>query len=243
MKKNIENILVTIVIILIFVLININNRWYYKKKIDEERRKYNTELIRNDSLIKVSETQYSKLIADTLTISQLNRKVKQLQIELKAKPKVITETKYIPKEIEKEVEVVKVVGDTVKIEDYYPNKESYFVKYENEISIKDKKGSSKFFFNPLKVTSVVSQRKDGLFQVDFKTPEWLEISSVNIQSTPLEKEKVKNFGILIGAGIGRNFDENKNNIRIESGIRFKRMYLDLGFNTSNTADLTLKFEL
>lgn len=241
MKKNIENILVILVIILIFGLII--NRWYYKKKIDEERRKYNIELIRNDSLIKVSETQYSKLIADTLTISQLNKKIRQLQIDLKAKPKVITEIEYIPKEIEKEVEVVKVVGDTVKIEDYYPNKENYFVKYDNEVSIKDKKGTSKFSFRPLKVTSVVSQRNSGLFQVDFKTPEWLEISSVNIQSTPLEKEKVKNFGILIGAGIGRNFDENKNNIRIESGIRFKRMYLDLGFNTSNTADLTLKFEL
>lgn len=241
MKKNIENILVILVIILIFGLII--NRWCYKKKIDEERRKYNIELIRNDSLIKVSETQYSKLIADTLTISQLNKKVRQLQIDLKAKPKVITEIKYIPKEIEKEVEVVKVVGDTVKIEDYYPDKKNYFVKYENEVSIKDKKGTSKFSFSPLKVTSVVSQRNNGLFQIDFKTPEWLEISSVNIQSTPLEKEKVKNFGLLIGAGIGRNFDENRNNIRIESGIRLKKMYIDLGFNTSNTADLTIKFEL
>lgn len=241
MKKNIENILVILVIILIFGLII--NRWYYKKKIDEERRKYNIELIRNDSLIKVSETQYSKLIADTLTISQLNKKIRQLQIELKAKPKVITEIEYIPKEVEKEVEVVRVVGDTVQIEDYYPNKKEYFVKYENEVSIKDKKGVAKFSFQPLKITSVISERKDGIFQIDFKTPEWLEVQSIDIQSTPMESTKQNNFGFLLGAGVSREFNENRNNIRFETGIRYKKMYLDLGLNTSNIADLALKIEI
>lgn len=214
-----------------------------EKELKSLKELYKKEVLKNDSLVKVNETQYRKLIADTLTISQLNNKIKQLNIKLKEKPKVITEIEYVPKEVEKEVEVVRVIGDTVQIEDYYPNKKEYFVKYENEVSIKDKKGVAKFSFQPLKITSVISERKDGIFQIDFKTPEWLEVQSIDIQSTPIESIKQNNFGFLLGAGMERNFYENKSNIRIETGIRYKKMYLDLGISTSNIADLTLKFEL
>jgi len=213
-----------------------------KRQLEEAHLANRIEILRNDKLKQISETQYQKLVADSLTQRELNKLVAELNLKLDAKPKIIEKIVFVPKEIEKPIDSVIVEGDSIHIIDHYPQKENYFVRYSNKLSLSEQSGIGKFEFNPFNVNIVISQRDDFVFQADVQVPPWLTVGSVDIQATPLIQPKIGNFGFTLGAGAGTEFLTGEGYGRLVGGLRFRRTYLDLGVNTNLSGDAVIKFE-
>lgn len=240
MKINITLILIIIILLLIGGGFWMKN--YYKNQIAEEKLELRKEKLGNDELKQIAEGHYQKLVADTLRVKDLERIVDSLNIELKAKPRIVYQIKYVPKEVEKPVDSISIQDGVIGIEDFYPEKDNYFIRYRNKISLVDSTGTGIWSFNPLSVSAVISERSDGMFVADFKTPSWLSIESVDIQATPLTPTKIDNFGWLLGVGVAKDFRDDAFYGRLSGGIRYKKIYLILGAGTNQTVGANLNFE-
>lgn len=171
------------------------------------------------------------MVADSLNKQQLKDLVKE-NFKLKnTKPKIIEKIVFKIKEVEKPTDQVNIENDSIYIEDYYPDKENFLIKYINKTSITNQKGISKFNFNPFEITGVISQREDGIYQFDLKVPDYVKIGKIDIQAIPIEEVKVDNFGYLFGVGYGQNIETKENFININSYIRYKKFYVGLEATT------------
>jgi hypothetical protein len=240
-----------IIAALILLLIIIGGTAYYinslKQDLKEEQLAHRKEILRNDELKIINETQVRKLIADTLKQSELNKIVADLGIEIdkakNAKPKIVYVVKATPKEVVKETDSLTIDSTGISIESYYPQKKDYFAKYENRITLKDTLGKEKWSFNAIKISGTISQRDDGIFTADFKTPPWLKIDSIDIQATPLEMPKPDNFGFLLGSTYGHSFKEGgEDYLKVTGGLRYKKVYVEVGAGTNSTVEGGLKYE-
>lgn len=241
MKVNITLILIIIILLLIGGMFIGKN--YYEGQIAEVNREKRALVLKNDKLEQISETQYRKLLADSLTQKELNKIVDSLKIKLDAKPKIIYKTKIVIEEVEKPIDSISIDGDTVNIVDHYPDKEEPFVTYKNKFSLSTQTGISDWKFTPFNLSIVVSQRSDGIWQTDTQVPDFMTITDITVQGTPQEPpEKRNRFGFILGAGAGQQLLDNTTYYRVETGIRWGKTYLDVGFNTNVSADATLKFE-
>lgn len=213
--------------------------------VSPKEEKFETALrknkIKNDSLVQLKNGLYQKLIADTLTIKELRKKSNSLELELE-NPKIVEVIKFVPKEIEKPIDGIIIKDSIIETEDYYPRKENYFIKYSSKINLKTEKGEGKFSFTPQEVVLGIEQKKDGTYATKTKLPEYLKITDIDVESLPLTREKKDNFGILFGGGAGKDLKNNSSYLRLNTGIRYKKTYLQIGGNSNNTVDLTLTFE-
>jgi hypothetical protein len=97
-------------------------------------------------------------------------------------------------------------------------------------------------FSDVKIDLAISQNKDGTYEANMKAPNFIQINSLDVQSTPIEPIKVDNFGILIGGGYGKDFGTGINYLEVGGGIRLKKFYIELEGNTNKQADIGIKFE-
>ena len=236
-----------ITIILIIIILLLIGGWFIhtnilKDKIDDANLEARIEKLRASKLEKISDVQSRKIVADSLTQRELNKRVKELEIALEAKPKIVWKTEFITKEIDKEVDEVSLDSNLVSVVDYYPKKEGYFVKYTNKIDLTTSEGKSNWQFNPITVSGVLSQREDGIYQIDFKHPDFMSIESIEVQATPLTEVRPDNFGFILGAGVGKDFEDNNTFFKVNGGIRYKKVYLMIGGTTNQLVDGSLNFE-
>jgi len=235
----------TLALIIIMILLIVGGfigKGYYEGKINKNQQAHRSLVLRNDTLQKVTETQYRKLVADTLTKRELRKLIDSLGVALDAKPTTIIKTELVIKEVIKEVDAVTVKGDSIHVIDYYPTKENYFVRYQSDVSLSSQEGVSKFTFRPIDIAIVMSQREDGVFQADIKAPSFIKINSLDIQSLPMELYKPDSFGWIIGAGVAKVLDEDQTFFRINAGIRFHKLYVLLGGSSHGAVDLNVNFE-
>jgi len=239
--EKINYYLIGIIIILIF------SGWlgknYYNKKLNIAKNEIRTLTISKDELLKINNEQYRKLVGDTLTQKQLNKIVDSLKIKLETKPKIIIKTVFVPKEQENPIDDVIVNKDSLIINDYYPNKENYFIEYLAKINLNTQKGVGKFTFVPIELSLIISQRKDGIYQLDAKTPNWLIINDIKVQSIPLSVPKIDNFGWIIGGGYGKDYNTFENYFKINVGFRWYKLYFLGGIGTNGNADVNINLEL
>lgn len=241
MKINITLILIIIILLLIGGMFLGKN--YYEGQIAEVNREKRALILKNDTLQQISATQYRKLLADSLTQRQLNRIVDSLKIKLDEKPKIVYRTKIEIREVEKPTDSISIENDTITVDSYYPQKENYFARYQSRISLLDSTSTEKWNFSPFSLSLVVSQRDDGIWVTNTQVPEFMKITDITVQGTPQEPpEKRDKFGFILGVGAAQQFLDDTTYYRVETGIRWGKTYLDVGFNTNVSADATLKVE-
>lgn len=241
MKEKIYKILSIVMIIAGIILLLQRNR--AQAKLQQSQQELRKEKIYSNKLLKVSDGYYQKFIADTLTKAELRRITKEL-IDIKnRKPISVTNTIIQPKEVIKETDYIDVVEDSIFIEDYYPNKSIGFLKYTNRLSIKSKKGFSKFKFDTISINQVVTKRSDGIYQVDFIGPEFLDLKSISIQAEPMESQEPDNTGLLLGVEYGKNINNDRSFIGADAYFRFKKFYIGIGANTNTDVKAGIKIEL
>lgn len=201
------------------------------------------EILKGDKLKKISDTQYEKLVADTLTIKQLKNVVSDLGLKVD-NPKIVTRIVYQQKDVEKPVDGVVVKEDSLFIEDYYPNKEKSTLKYTANVNIKTKKGVGKFKFQPQGLDLIVSETAKGLWKTTLKTDnEFVTINSVDVQSLPsVTSDKTNNWGTLGGLKYNMGLSEKSENVEVIGGIRYKRVNIIGSANTNKQVGIGLLFE-
>lgn len=225
-------IIVVLCFIVAFVSFNVTKS-IYKRDIYKAQRELKNYKIKSDSLTKVADNQYRKLVADTLNKRQLLKKIDSLKIEVD-NPIVVTEIKYKFKDKETEGEI-KQTDSTMTLTDYYPNKHSPFVTYQSNIDKIEETFRGSFKFNTVKVDLVFSQNKDGIYQLDTKLPDFITLNSLDIQSTPLDKNFVnkKTFTTFAGLKYNHTFTNQDPSVEAIIGVRYRKINLIGSLNTNS----------
>ena len=240
MKDKIFKILIGVLLIAIIILWWKNNKTLKEKfQAQQELRK---KKIAQDSLVKLSNGYYVRLVADSLTEKQLKRQAEKI-IELEGrKPIIVEKIVVVPEYIEKPVDNITVKEDSIYIEDYYPNKQNPFLIYTNTFSYINQEGISKFNFLPITLGKVITEKDNGLYQIDFKGPKWLIVESIDIQAEPLAEETKDNWGTLIGFEYGKTLDIEEDIFEINVYQRYKKFYVGGAISSDKNLKVGLKFE-
>ena len=221
--------------------------WFMKNQAEKREFEANQEIrkqiIAADSLVKLSDGYYQKLVADTLTKKELKKLAEKIVDLENRDPVSITKTIIQPVEIRKETDSILVEKDSVFISDFYPNKENPFLKYTNRFSLKTQKGESAFTFDTINLTQVVTKKKDGLYQVDFKGPDFLQLKSIDIQAEPMAPKEIDRVGFLFGVNYGKEMNTNMEFIEIDSYLRINKFYIGAGLNSKWDFKAGIKIEL
>lgn len=204
------------------------------------------EKIKNDTLEQINDVQYRRAIADTATERQLRKKIDSLKIVVEGKPKEVYITKFVIKELEVAGET-QIMDSLIKSRGYYPQKDDYFARVDVEIKTKTSETKYNFKFNPIDVSMVISEGKDGVFKADVKVPPFISIGQIDIVALPREteedKDKVSNFGFLVGGGAGHDYKTGETFGRVSGDIRYKKFYIGVGAGTNQTIDAGIKIEI
>lgn len=243
MQVKIKHIVYIIIAALIFFGGFKVKDYFADKQLQEARLELKKERIKNDTLKKVTDGLYTKLAADTLTIRDLKRVSDSLSLELK-KPAEIVYIQAKPQDKEADtVDVVVVKDTTVTIEDFYPQKETFFVRYTSSINTKRGVGESKWNFQPISISIGLEENKDGTWKSNIKVPEFLTISKVDVLSKPRNSfENVDNFDFIMGGGLSKNFLQDQTNVRANIGLRYKDFIIIAGATTDAQTDITLNYQ-
>lgn len=237
-----NTILAIIIIIITFVITFKGTSWYYSKQNEEVKTELRKLQIKNSELIEIREGLYTKLVADTLTIRELNKLNDSLNLELKD-PKEVVVVKWKYKESISPIDNVEVTDSIVKITDYYPNKEDRFITYSGEVNKNTESGVGNFKFETQELKLGIGQNKDGTYSVNTGVPEYLKITDIDVRSLPIEKVKSDDFGWLLGASIGKDLKDAENYLKVSAGIRYKKIYLKAGAGSNGTTEVGIDIEL
>lgn len=243
MSKKIQISLIAILTVVIAILWVQKNQAY--KEAFQSKQEMRKGVIYRDSLVKLADGYYQKLVADTLTRSQLNELARQIVDIKKLQPVSVTTTVIKPINVVKETNEVKVSEDSISIQDFYPNKDNPFLTYKNKLSLTTQSGVSTFDFNEITLKEVISKKENGLYQVDFKGPPFIQVKSINIQTEPIEKEVKDKKGVLIGLSYGTNLDSKESSNFVELNVyqRYNKFYIGGGVDTNKNVKGGVKIEL
>lgn len=209
------------------------------KKVEHELKRT---ILKKDYLIKVRDGQYTKLVDDMKTLSDLKKEVKDIDPEVsedirkaKEKPIIITTTKVVP--------VTKTTIDTVYVEgekdrrivSYYPNPDSAFVKHTSILT--GANSTSTWEFSPLKINVIVTQQKDGMYRARLVGPNWLQAKEVTVNSLPLTPVLEKKLRFVAGVSAGFDFYKNKPNLGVYTGIKYNNTIILLNGATNQVVSV------
>lgn len=233
-------IAITILSIIVAVLWFQNNQ--LQKKEAQANQELRKEILSKDSLQNLGNGFYRKLVSDSLVLKELKKLAEDIVDLKERKPIAVTKTIIRPIEVLKEIDSVEVKKDSVFITDYYPNKDTSFLTYTNRFSLSQQKGISNFKFDSIVLNKVVSKKENGLYQIDFKGPDFLKLESLDIQTEPIKEVKKDNFGVIIGLNYIRSLEDNQQHLGIDSYIRYKKFYIGGGATTQRDINAGVKVE-
>lgn len=199
---------------------------------------YKKTIIENDSLRKVSDGHYQKIVNDLESERSLAKLLKRENLDLYEKIKVqnkrilsLTRLSLQPK----------VVVDTVFIDrggllpvfqHFYPDEKDWFVRYRGSL-LGDNRVAGVFDFQPLLIDLVVSEKQKGIYEVDLNAPTWLEVNSLRVNSLPDAYSKKDNFDWLFGGVVGLNYINLRPSLGIQAGFRYRRALFHIQGFTNN----------
>lgn len=240
MKLGYKEIILIIVLILFFVSGFFVSNHFAKIKKEDLKRELRIERIKNDSIKKVAEGHYSKLVADTLTKRQLRAKIKELEFEIDNP----TEVGNISLSFDKKETKTKVEkkDSVIKLEDHYPNKKEPFITYSATINKYTNESRGLFVIRDLELITARGLNLDGTTRFDIKVPEFSTVRTLNIQSLDTYQSRRSNFAYLMGGQAVYDYNTNEIHAGVNFGLRHKKTYLTVGTATNGTINTGLTFE-
>lgn len=230
--------------------IDINNK-------EKENIILKKEIISKDKLVKIGEGKYSKLVnyynSNSDLLNQLKKENKLLYDTIKARgEKPLSNTGFSigfkPKDT---ITEISVISDTVfKFSSYYPKEENYFIKYDGNVNTKTKLIKENWSFNKMKISVVLTEKENGLWDTYIDAPEFANISDVKINSLPPKEftpktDRPKTFGLYGGGGIRTNLDNiGSKSLVLKGGLSVKDKIIITGdFGTDKTVGAGILIKL
>ena len=236
-KDHYKTILAVLSIIGIVLYLFFNNT-SYNSTIESLKKT----ILDKDSLIKIRDGEYTKLVNDTKTKKDLDKLVKDISEKTyqdikKNGEKIVNNTGVSVKPINK------VTTDTVYVDSsgvrrftsYYPNKDSAFIIHQSTIT--NSLATNNWDFKPLKLNVVVTQQKDGMYRARLIGPKWIEAQEVTVSSLPMNKITQKDFKTLLGASGGYSFNDRNIVVGVYTGFKYKNKIILIHGETNKVVSL------
>lgn len=221
MQKREKYYIIFILLLIGFIVFLGWNLTYIKKsniRIEDELKK---SIIKNDSLIKEAEGQYSKLVNYYNNERQLKNELKKINESLykiinKQNERILSLTQAV---ITLKGEINEGLGkinsiDTnlIDLELKYPQSDKKpFITWIGKINRITTKYYGEWSFNKMPLNIILTEEKRGLWKTRIVGPEWLIIDSLVINSLPIEEYnpiKQSNIQFLIGGGYIKSLSLN-----------------------------------
>lgn len=236
-KKNLLTItlLLTIVGLVIFGIIREHGQTSQVRNLKDT-------ILLKDSLKKIRDGEYSKLVNDNKTPSDLKKDVNSVSEQTgkdikKNKEKIISNTGISVKPN------TKTTRDTVFIDtmgirrftSFYPTKDSAFVTHRSIIN--GTIATNTWEFKPLKLNIIVTQQKDGMYKARLIGPTWIQAQEVTVNSLPMDPITEKKFKYLIGGSGGYSFESKDVVVGVYTGFRYKNKIVLIHGETNKVVSL------
>ena len=239
-------------VILVLVGLLIYQSWVSKReqnRLYEKIQEGNKMILELDQLTKENNGQYTKLVNYFNSEKDLKEQLKKENNELynlikKQDEKLLMINNTI---ISLEGKMSEGFGninekDTnlIDLKLNYPNDDKSFITWGGFVNRTNGFYSGNWEFGELPLQIVLTETDRGMWRSRLIGPEWLTVTSMEINSLPLPQiETPSNFGLLVGGGYINSFDPNGvNGLSVGTGVRFKDHYLlingttnrEIGFN-------------
>lgn len=237
LKNNLLTLTLIAIIIGLFIYLTFN-----KIGTDKQISNLKDSILLKDSLKKIRDGEYTKLVNDNKSKSDLEKEVKNSSPQTykdikKAKEKIVSNTNISVKP------TGKVTRDTVYIDStgtrrftsYYPNIDSAFVTHRSVIT--NSIATNTWEFKPLKLNVIVTQQQDGMYRARLLGPKWIEAQEVTVNSLPMASITEKRFKTLLGASGGYSFNDKDLVVGIYTGFRYKNTIILLNGATNKVVSL------
>ncbi|MDC7251049.1 MAG: hypothetical protein PQJ49_14160 [Sphaerochaetaceae bacterium] len=236
--KNIKQYGLILIIILLGIFSIIQS--FRVKEAQDTVKEYKTAIIESDSLRKTQDGRYQKLVNDLNTKSEINKALKENNKELyellkEERKKPISYT-IIQAEPEAKIDTIPLNNEVkdgltfTSFEDFYPQKENYFMKYSGTLT--DSSVVGKWDVSKFDIGIVISEKRKGIYEADLDAPDWFNVKSLEVNSLPLENLSPDNFDWLLGGSAGYNFLDQYPVFEIETGFRIKKSIFSIQGNTN-----------
>lgn len=197
------------------------------------------EIIAKDTLQKLADGKYSKLVNTYNSASDLNKilrdsmKLVSDSISKRKERVLFVDQNNITFKNKTGKSVAVANSDsTYSFSSYYPDKTNFFIQHDGILNTKTKSVADAWKFSNVNLNVVVTERKDGLWDSYIDGPDFLKVNSVKVNSLPAEKyvpksEQPKSLVFYGGLGLRGNPDviiTNKD-LLIKGAITYKDKYM------------------
>lgn len=246
MKNNLKkySLILLIIILSVFCV----SQYFSNKETQDTLIQYKNVIIESDSLRKVSDGHYQRLVDDRNTQKDLRDLLKDQNKELfellKTQNKKPISYTIIQAKPETKIDTIPIIketkdGQVIKsFDSFYPTKENYFANHKGVIG--EESIQEEWNFRELEIGLVISEKEKGLFEADLDAPDWLKVNKIEVNSLPLENIKKDNFDWVLGVQGGLNFTNYTPVVDLEGGIRLKNTMVTLIGNTNKEFKIGLK---
>lgn len=168
--------------------------FFDNKQKDHQIRELRIELIEADSLKKIEEGKYTKLVNYYSTRKDVNASVKKSSPEIhkeikKGGGKILSNTSMgiSLKDKEEIIPIKNPIDSIYKFTSHYPNDKSPFITYDGKLNVRTKKMDTKWTFRTLPINIILTENTNGLWSTYVDAPEFVEINNLYVESLPPTK--------------------------------------------------------
>ncbi len=244
-------LLIALIIWLLFTMYNLCGE---KKSLYNDINSMKMEIITKDSLVKIKDGEYTKLVNYYNTESDLTKKLKdsnkELVSEIKDKKEKVLQLTGLVASLRGQLSsgsVDSIGKDSLSISIFYPQEEDWFINWKGLINTNELTYDGSWNFSRLKLNIVLTEEVSGIWRTRINGPDYFVIDSLKIESLPPQEyipNKSKKLSLLVGAGVRRYYGDNPHNkLVIGAGLKYKDVYLIMDAATDNSVTGKLIFKI
>jgi hypothetical protein len=255
MLTQLKNNLILILVIIVALFLGWN---YFKtksenKQLQEQLIDQQKELIKLDTLKKISDGNYSKLVDFFKTEKELMSDLKSSNIDLynrvkAGNEKILALNEYFISFKTKFDSGFANLKDsnTYELNVFYPERSNWFINWNGLLSRTDGKYNGSWNFGQLKFGVTLTEQPNGLYKSNISGPDFLLLDSVKVVSLPpIKVPQTRNVEFLLGGGYRINLTDSTNKaFVVTSGLQWKNsniLMIDVATDQSITGKFIYKF--
>ena len=248
-KNLVSFILLGVVVVLLITFFQIKKD---NQHLQEQVIAYQKEIIQLDTLRKISDGNYSKLVDIFKTEKDLMSDLKKSYIEVynhvkSNNEKLLALNQYFisfKNKLDSGIATLKD-SNSYEMKLFYPDQSDWFVNWNGIISKNTGNYNGAWNFGQLKFGVTLTQQTNGLFKSYITGPKFLMLDSIKVESLPpVIPLKERNLEFLLGGGYRFNIDQTKKAFVIGAGFQWKNsnmLLLDVGSDNNVTGKFVYKF--
>lgn len=249
-KNNI--ILIILIIGILFLGVTYLQMRKENKLLQDQLINTQKDIIKNDSLRKISDGNYSKLVDFFKTSDELAADLKKSNLELykrikEGNEKIIALNDYFitfKGQLDSGLANIKD-SNTYQMDLYYPEQSNWFINWNGLLNKNTGQYNGIWNFGNLKFGVTLTQQPNGLFKSNISGPSFLVLDSITVESLPPTiPVRERNMEFLLGAGYRYGIDSKSKHVVLSTGIQWKNssiLLFDVGTDNSITGKFAYKF--